>query len=73
MFKEYITIFLNLFYRHPANHLSNNMPSHVVIRGGVVQEPRSDNRRQVNHNMGVLNSNPMYQAAPQQPTNMGVS
>lgn len=46
------------------------MPSHVVIRGGVVQEPRSDNRRQVNHNMG---SNPMYQAAPQQPSNMAVS
>jgi len=70
--KNILQFFLNLFYRHPANHLSNNMPSHVVIRGGV-QEPRSDNRRQVNHNMGVLNSNPMYQAAPQQPSNMAVS
>lgn len=49
------------------------MPSHVVIRGGVVQEPRSDNRRQVNHNMGALNSNTMYQAAPQQPPNIAVS
>ncbi|KAL5237360.1 hypothetical protein ACI65C_004770 [Semiaphis heraclei] len=55
--------------RHPTNRVSNNMPSHVVIRGGVVQEPRSDNRRQVNHNMG---SNPMYQAAPQQPSNMAL-
>jgi len=53
--------------------LSNNIPSHVVIRGGVVQEPRSDNRRQANHNLGVLNSNPMYQAAAQQPSNMAVS
>ncbi|XP_003244249.1 protein AF-10 [Acyrthosiphon pisum] len=63
----------HISHRHPANHLSNNIPSNVVIRGGVVQEPRSDNRRQVNHNMGgVLNSNPMYQAAPQQPSNMAL-
>ncbi|KAE9535255.1 hypothetical protein AGLY_007988 [Aphis glycines] len=58
--------------RHPVHQSSNNIPSHVVIRGGVVQEPRSDNRRQVNHNLGVLNSNPMYQTAPQQPTNMAL-
>lgn len=38
------------------------MPSQVVIRGGVVQEPKSDNRRQNNNqNPGVLNPNSMYQ------------
>lgn len=63
-----------MYFRHSGHHLSNNVPSQVVIRGGVVQEPRSNNRRQVNQNMGALNnSNQVYQAPAQQPSNMTVS
>lgn len=57
--------------RHSTHHLSNNMPSQVVIRGGAVLEPKPDSRRQqVNHNSGTLNSNPMYQTTVQQSSNM---
>lgn len=60
--------------RYPVHHTPNNIPSQVVIRGGIVHEPRSDNRRQVNHNVGVLSSNPIYHTATQQsPNNMTVS
>lgn len=53
--------------------MSNNVPSQVVIRGGM-QEPRPDNRRQVNHqNMGVMNPNPIFPGNTQQPSNMTVS
>lgn len=63
-----------MYSRHSAHHLSNNVPSQVVIRGGVVQESRSNNRRQVNQNLGTLNnSNQVYQAPTQQASNMTVS
>lgn len=52
--------------------MSNNIPSQVVIRGGI-QEPRPDNRRQVNQNMSALNPNPMFQDNTQQHSNMTVS
>ncbi|VVC38726.1 Hypothetical protein CINCED_3A021786 [Cinara cedri] len=56
----------SMFNRHPGHHFPNNVPSQVVNRGSVAQEPRLDNRRQVHQNLGVLNPNPMYQATAQQ-------
>ncbi|XP_050426553.1 protein AF-10-like [Adelges cooleyi] len=58
---------------HQVHHsMSNNIPSHVVIRGGVGQDPRLDNRRQSNQNSGQMNLNQMYQPNPQQLPSMGL-
>lgn len=53
------------------HHTPNNIPSQGA-RGGIAQESRPDNRRSVNQNLGMSNSNPVYQPATQQASNMTV-